>query len=85
MSGWEMPFTYLVLPLGTIRPNVPEFAPLVCRIERRLAGISKFLSYNGRLILVNSVLSTLPTFYMCSLKIPPQVIKQINKFRKHCL
>jgi hypothetical protein len=81
----EMPFTYLGLPLGTTRPNVLEFAPLVCRIERRLAGISKFLSYNGRLILVNSVLSTLPTFYMCSLKIPPQVIKQINKFRKHCL
>lgn len=43
------------------------------------------LSYNGRLILVNSVFSALPTFYMCSLKIPPQVIKQIDTFRKHYL
>lgn len=35
--------------------------------------------------MVNSVLSTLPTFYMCSLNIPPQVIKQIDVYRKHCL
>jgi len=35
--------------------------------------------------MVNSVLSALPTFYMCSLKIPPQVVKQIDIYRKHCL
>jgi hypothetical protein len=29
--------------------------------------------------------SALPTFYMCSLKLPPQVIKQIDVYRKHCL
>jgi hypothetical protein len=81
----EMPFTYLELPLGTTRPTVTEFAPLICRIERRMAGISKFLSYNGRLILVSSVLSALPTFYMCSLKLPPQVVKQIDIFRKRSL
>jgi hypothetical protein len=66
-----MPFTYLGLPLGTTKPNITEFAPLTTKIERRLAGVSKFLSYNGRLILVNSIFSALPTFYMCSLKIPP--------------
>lgn len=43
------------------------------------------LSYHGRLILVNSVLSALPTFYMCSLQLPPQIIKQIDRYRKHCL
>jgi len=66
-----MPFTYLGLPLGTTKPTITEFAPLLTKIERRLSGISKFLSYNGRLILINSVFSSLPTFYMCSLKIPP--------------
>ena len=59
--------------------------PLMARIERRLSGISKFLSYNGRVILVNSVFSALPTFYMCSLKLPSQIIKQIDSYRKHCL
>jgi hypothetical protein len=33
---------------------------------------------------VNSALSALPTFYRCSLKIPPQIIKQIDVYRKHC-
>jgi hypothetical protein len=42
-------------------------------------------SYHGRLILVNSVFLALPTFYMCSLKFSPQVIKQIDVYRKHCL
>ena len=58
---------------------------MLTKIERRLSGISKFLSYHGRLILINSVFSALPTFYMCSLKLPPQVIKQIDVYRKHCL
>jgi len=81
----DMPFTYLGLPLGTTKPSLIEFTPLLSKIETRLSGISKFLSYNGRLILVNSVFSALSTFYMCSLKIPPRVIKQIDIFRKHCL
>jgi hypothetical protein len=67
-----MPFTYLGLLLGTTKSTVQEFSPLLTRIERRLSRISTFLSYDGRLIMVNSVLSVLPTFYMCSLKIPPQ-------------
>ena len=43
------------------------------------------LSYQGRLVLVNSVFTAMPTFYMCSLILPPQVIKQIDRYRKHCL
>lgn len=80
-----MPFTYLGLPLGTTKPSLEEFSPMLNRIEKRITGISRFLSYHGRLILVNSVLSALPTFYMCSLKLPPQIIKQIDIYRKHCL
>jgi hypothetical protein len=81
----NMPFTYLGLPLGTTKPTFHVYSPLLNKIEKRLCGVNKFLSYNGRLILVNSVFSALPTFYMCSLKIPPQVIKQIDCYRKHCL
>jgi hypothetical protein len=77
-----MPFTYLGLPLGTTKPTLQEFTPLLAKIVKGLSGISKHLSYDGRLILVNSVFSALPTFYMCSLKIPPQVIKQIDIYRR---
>jgi hypothetical protein len=64
-----MPFTYLGLPLGTTRPSVEEFFLFVNKIERKMMDMSKMLSYQGRLILVNSVLSALSVFYMCPLKI----------------
>lgn len=37
-----MPFTYLGSPLGTTRPSLQEFTPLLSRMEGRLGGISKF-------------------------------------------
>lgn len=80
-----MPFTYLGLPLGTTKPTLQYFSPMLTRIENRLSVVSKFLSYHGRLILVNSVMTALPTFYMCTLQLPPQIIKQIDSYRKKCL
>jgi hypothetical protein len=65
-------FTYLGLPMGPYKPKTDEFLPLVQRIERRLLSTSMFLNHAGRLVMVNSVLSALPTFY-----------KQIDKYRKH--
>jgi hypothetical protein len=35
--------------------------------------------------MVNAVFSSLPTYYMCTLKLPKMVIKHIDKFRRHCL
>jgi hypothetical protein len=35
--------------------------------------------------MTNAVLSSLPTFYLCTFKLQETVIKQIDKFRKHCL
>jgi hypothetical protein len=81
----SMPFTYLGLPLGTTKPTLQDFSPMLTRIENRLFVVSKFLSYHGRLILVNSVMNALPTFYMCTLQLPPQIIKQIDSYRKKCL
>lgn len=43
------------------------------------------LNQAGRLQITNAVLTALPTFFMCSLELPKAVIKQIDKFRKHCL
>jgi hypothetical protein len=80
-----MPFTYLGLPLGLVKPRIQQFLPLIQRIEKRLSCSSNFLSQAGRLELVNSVFSALPTFFMCTLKIPKTVIKQIYIYRKHCL
>jgi hypothetical protein len=53
------PFPYLGLPMGTTKPKVDDFIPLVQRIERRLASTSNFLNQAGRLEMVNSMLSAL--------------------------
>jgi hypothetical protein len=84
-SVGSMSFTYLCLPLGTTRPSVDEFSPFLNRIEKHMMGINKLLSYPGRPFLVNSVLSALPTFYMLTLKIPINILDQVDKYRKNSL
>jgi hypothetical protein len=76
-----MPFTYLGLPLGTTKPTIQEFMPLLTRIEKWLMGITPHASYAGRLTLCNSVLSSLPTYFMCMVQLPIEIIEQINKYR----
>lgn len=62
-----------------------EFMPIFNKIERRMMGMNKLMSYSGRLLMVNSVLSSLPTFYMCTLLLPGPIIEQVDKYRKHWL
>ena len=46
---------------------------------------STFVSQADHLELTNAVFTALPTFTMCTFMLPKTVIKQINKFMKHCL
>ena len=81
----SMPFTYLGLPMGTTRPAIKDLAPLMDKVERRLSATASFLSYGDRLVMVNSVLSSLPTYFMLTLVINPGVIEYIDRARRHCL
>ena len=40
------------------------------RIDRRLIGIADTLSYDGRLVVIKSIISAIPNFAMCTLKLP---------------
>jgi hypothetical protein len=80
-----LPFTYLGLPLGTTKPTVEDLSPLVGLVERRLNASARFLGYGGRLEFVKSVLSTLPTFFMCSLKLQKTIINICNRAQRHFL
>jgi hypothetical protein len=80
-----LPFTYLGLSLSHIKPSVHDCLPLANRVERRLISTSIFMSQGGKLQLVNSVLSSLPIFYMCSVKVPIGILNQVEKYRRHCL
>jgi len=45
----SMPFTYLGLPMGTTKPKVEDYAPLISKVERRLSATSYWLSTAGKL------------------------------------
>jgi mannosylglycoprotein endo-beta-mannosidase len=80
-----LPFTYLGLPVGTTRPTMNDLTPLMSQVERRLNASARFLGLGGRLQLVNSVLSSLSTYYMCTLKLHKTFIKFCDRARRHCL
>jgi hypothetical protein len=63
-STGSLPFTYLGLPLGLTKPKVEDFLPLVTRCERRLINTLMLLSQAGKLKIINSVFTSLPTFFM---------------------
>jgi hypothetical protein len=81
----SLPFTYLGLPLGSSKPKIDDFSPLMDRIERRLMCCSSFLSYLGRLELVNYVISPIATYTMATLKLPSSVINYIDRARRQYL
>jgi hypothetical protein len=80
-----MPFTYLGLPMGSTKPRVEHFAPPMDRVERQLTAISSLLTHAGRLQLVNSVFSSLPTYTMCSVMVPMEVQENFDRARRHCM
>jgi hypothetical protein len=81
----QIPFTYLGLPLGTTHPSIRDLSPLVYRLERKLSSSSSFLPQGARLQLINSVLSSLPLHFLCTLKLPPGLTKQFYRIIGQCL
>jgi len=81
----SFPFTYLGLPLGTSKPKIEEFAPLLDRVERKLSACSTLLSYSGRVEYINSVLTPTVNYAMCTFKLQKGVIEGIDRIRKQCL
>jgi hypothetical protein len=71
--------------MGTTKPRVEHYAPLMNRVERQLTSISSMLTQAGKLQLVNSVISSLPTFFMCSVQVPVAVHEYVDRARRHCM
>lgn len=79
------PFTYLGLPLGLAKPTVEQCLPLVQKIVKKLIGLSTFMTQAGIILLVKSILASLPIFFLCCLDIPETIKKRIAKYLRHCL
>lgn len=80
------PFTYLGLPLSNKRLPRSAFLPLIQRMSSRLEGwAAKHLSIAGRIVLINAVLTSIPTYYMTCLKMPKWVIGKMDRIRRRFL
>jgi hypothetical protein len=67
----KYPFRYLSLPMNTRKLNNKDWKVIEDRIEKRLSGWKgKMLTVGGRLVLINSVLSSLPMFMMFFFELP---------------
>ena len=76
------PFTYLGIPIHFRRLTNSEWKRIEDRFEKKLASwAGKLLSYGDRLILINSVLSSLPMFMLCFFEVPIGVRKRLDFFR----
>ena len=53
--------------------------PMVNKLDKRLDGISSMLSYTGRLTLLNSVITSLPMYAMCTIKVPVTILVYFEK------
>ena len=81
----SLPFTYLGLPTGTTKPRMTDLTPMMDRVERRLSACSSLLSYTCILQMINSVITPVTTYSMCTIKLPAGVIENIDRARKQCL
>ena len=70
----SLPMKYLGLPLGAKFKEKTIWNPILEKMERRLAGWKHlFLSKGGRVTLIKSTLSNLPTYFLSLFPIPASV------------
>ena len=75
-----LPMSYLGMPLGASHNSPSIWNPILEKIERKLAGWKKlYLSKRGRLMLLKSTLSSLPTYFLSLFTIPTYVANIIEK------
>jgi hypothetical protein len=76
------PFRYLGIPMHHKTLLNKDWKHVEERFQKRLnCWRSKLLSVGGRLVLINSVLSSLPMFMFSFFEVPRGVLKKLDYFR----
>jgi hypothetical protein len=78
----DYPFRYLGIPMHHRQLLNSERSKVEKRFQQKLScWKAKYLSYGRRLVLLNSVLSSLPMFMMSFFEVPKGVLKNLDHFR----
>ena len=82
----SLPMTYLGMPLGASHKSSTIWNPILEKFERKLAGWKKlYLSKGGRLTLLKSTLSSLPTYFLSLFTILTHVANKIKRLQRDFL
>ena len=77
-----LPFKYLGVPIHHRKLKISEWYPIECRFAGKLGcWKGKLLSYGDRLVLINSVLTSLPMFMLSFFEVPIGVRKRMDFYR----
>ncbi|CAJ2662943.1 unnamed protein product [Trifolium pratense] len=75
----KIPFLYLRLQIGGDPRRLVFWEPMLNRLKNRMSGWkSRFLSFGGRLVLLKSVLTSLPVYTLSFFKAPSGIISSIE-------
>ena len=78
----NLPFRYLGIPMNHKRLNNKDWKMVEDRFQKKLSSWKgKLLSYDGRLVLINSVLSSLAMFMMSFFEVPKGILKKLDFYR----
>ncbi|GAU21795.1 hypothetical protein TSUD_176400 [Trifolium subterraneum] len=82
----SIPFIYLGLPVGLNHRKEVTWQPLLDSLAKRL-GVwrNKYVSLGGRVVLLNSVLNSIPIFYLSFMKMSVIVWKKIVQIQRNFL
>jgi len=82
----SFPCTYLGLPLHVKQVRRVDIQPLIDKLGKRLsAWKGMLLNRAGKLRLINSVLTAIPTYYLTVFRMQKWAIKRIDKLRRNFL
>ena len=76
----SLPMKYLGMPLGTSFKTTSIWNPILEKMEKKLSGWRHlYLSKGGRLTLLKSTLSSLPTYFLSLFTIPISVANKLER------
>ena len=82
----SLPMKYLGLPLGATYKETSIWNPIIERMEKRLAGWKRlYLSKGGKVTLIKSTLSSLPTYFLSLFPIPVRDANRLEKLQREFL
>ncbi|XP_071731598.1 uncharacterized protein [Rutidosis leptorrhynchoides] len=80
----SFPFTYLGLPIGARMKRIGDWSPVIDKFIKRLSEWKRrTLSFGGRLVLVKSVLNSLPLYFFALFRAPPCVLNLLESVRRN--